>query len=309
MSLEAMQWAFRQTVGRSSDKLILLSLADISGNEHLAWPSHQRLERDTELNRKTIKDSLKRLMESGFIRDTGERRGATRKVVVYQLSVGRDVNKTENGPIKQAQNRAYSEEVMGPKTDGNGPKNGHKWAQKRAPEPIKEPTKEPKINNIGQVDQVLEHINTVCNRSFKFIDTNRNHVKPLFKHYTLSEIFLVIDFKNDEWGWQPEMRKFLRPETLFKGKFESYLQNAIEWHNAGRPSHETIQRNRSGYGNQQPRQPTVEQNNAACERIYQELSEDAERECQNQVAGYQNLGANGEDIQGVVVEAERGSWG
>lgn len=247
MSLEAMQWAFRQTVGRSSDKLILLSLADISGNEHLAWPSHQRLERDTELNRKTIKDSLKRLSEAGFIRDTGERRGATRKVVVYQLSVGCDVNKAENGPIKQAQNRTHSEEVMGPKTDSNGPKNGHKWAQKRAPEPIKEPTKEPKINNIGLEHRVLDHLNRITGRSFKHLEATLKTIRSLFKNYQLSEINLVIEFKNDEWGWQPEMRKFLRPETLFKGKFESYLQNAIEWHNAGRPSHEQQRIRPQGY--------------------------------------------------------------
>ena len=42
----------------------------------------------------------------------------------------------------------------------------------------------------------------------------------------------VIDIKVQEWGKNEKMNKYLRPETLFGTKFESYL-NEKEEKNAG----------------------------------------------------------------------------
>ena len=36
----------------------------------------------------------------------------------------------------------------------------------------------------------------------------------------------VIGFKAQQWGGDPKMRQYLRPDTLFGTKFESYLQAA-----------------------------------------------------------------------------------
>jgi len=37
----------------------------------------------------------------------------------------------------------------------------------------------------------------------------------------------VIDSKVVEWGNNADMKKFIRPETLFGPKFESYLQSVV----------------------------------------------------------------------------------
>ena len=57
--------------------------------------------------------------------------------------------------------------------------------------------------------------------------------EELKKEYTLPDFITVIDTKCSQWLNDPEMDRFLRPETLFGTKFESYLQekpqNTGDW--------------------------------------------------------------------------------
>ncbi|MGL5800623.1 MAG: helix-turn-helix domain-containing protein, partial [Plesiomonas sp.] len=85
MSIDAMRWAKPIKTGRSSSKAVLTWLADMCGADLTAYPSIAALADATELNVKTVQSSLKHLVELGLIDDTGERRGATRQVIVYRL--------------------------------------------------------------------------------------------------------------------------------------------------------------------------------------------------------------------------------
>lgn len=62
MSIEALAWAFKQKVGSSSAKLVLIHLSD-RYNEHLGygWPSIPHISEDTELNEKTVRSCIKKL--------------------------------------------------------------------------------------------------------------------------------------------------------------------------------------------------------------------------------------------------------
>ena len=47
--------------------------------------------------------------------------------------------------------------------------------------------------------------------------------------FTVDDFKKVIDNKSAEWGKDSKMSKYLRPETLFGTKFESYLnQTAVK---------------------------------------------------------------------------------
>lgn len=92
MSLDATNWAWRikfpDRKGGSLKplkKLVLLSLADRAGEDHTCYPSMQRLEQDTGLDRKTILKIISELLADHLIRDTGERKGVTKRVKVYKL--------------------------------------------------------------------------------------------------------------------------------------------------------------------------------------------------------------------------------
>ena len=92
MSLDASIWAWKvrqkQKKGGSLKplkKLVLLSLSDRAGEDHCAYPSVSRLVEDTEMDRKTVLKIIDELIEDGLIIDTGERKGRTKQVKVYQL--------------------------------------------------------------------------------------------------------------------------------------------------------------------------------------------------------------------------------
>ncbi|WP_180059349.1 helix-turn-helix domain-containing protein [Acinetobacter sp. YH12128] len=137
MSIDATRWAWAVSVNNSSQRLVLLSLADRAGEDHTAWPSIERLAKDTVLDKKTVQKVLIELIKLQLIIDTGERTGPTKRVKILKLNgvKGREeytqnrddlnskkdikskANQPKNGNIKQSQNRDCS-------NFGNNSENG-----------------------------------------------------------------------------------------------------------------------------------------------------------------------------------------
>jgi len=82
MSIDATNWAWSLQGLTPSEKLVLLSYADRSGETHEAWPSWSRLILDTGITRKTLHKVLTSLQTKGLIIKTGEKK---RQVFVYRL--------------------------------------------------------------------------------------------------------------------------------------------------------------------------------------------------------------------------------
>ncbi|WP_411697851.1 DnaT-like ssDNA-binding domain-containing protein [Citrobacter freundii] len=99
MSRHATEWAWKTNPGSSSLKLILLSMADRADEYNLCYPSIERLVTDTSLNKKTVQAGLISLIGMGLISDTGERKGATRRVRVFSLNIPKNGNVTKIGNI------------------------------------------------------------------------------------------------------------------------------------------------------------------------------------------------------------------
>lgn len=134
MSRAATDWAWSLAVKPATLKLLLLSLADRADEYHQCFPSIARLEKDTGLNRKTIVQNIKKLVEMGILNDTGYRRGQTQQVKVYQLNL----NSTENGTVpKTEQYRNYRERV--PFLPDNSTENGTQNQSLTSQEPINTP--------------------------------------------------------------------------------------------------------------------------------------------------------------------------
>lgn len=138
MSLDASLWAWKQKCGKSSSKLVLLSIADRAGADHCAYPSIETLSKDTELNPKTVRSAIKHLTEVGLIRDTKLRKGPTQQVKVYQLIgvIGRDETLPKTDTFKDTQNRKTTKNGRLPKTDLKTTENGLEDTQNWVAEPI-----------------------------------------------------------------------------------------------------------------------------------------------------------------------------
>ncbi|MFW1918827.1 helix-turn-helix domain-containing protein [Acinetobacter baumannii] len=118
MSLDASIWAFKAEVKTSSQRLVLLALADRAGESHKCYPSIKRMVKDTLLNRKTIIKVLDELEASSFIKFTGEITG--NGVKVYQLIgvMGREEDSVTSPQNGTSTNNGTSSNF------GTGSKNG-----------------------------------------------------------------------------------------------------------------------------------------------------------------------------------------
>lgn len=65
--------------------------------------------------------------------------------------------------------------------------------------------------------------------------TKRPIIARLNEGFTVADIRAVIDEKAQQWIGNDTMERYLRPQTLFGSKFESYLQEARR-HTRSEPS-------------------------------------------------------------------------
>ncbi|MGL6025672.1 MAG: helix-turn-helix domain-containing protein [Vibrio sp.] len=183
MSRAANDWAWSLDIKPASLKLLLLSMADRADEDHCCFPSIPRLEKDTGLNRKTILSGIKKLLECGVLKDTGEKRGRTMRVIVYKLvGVENGITKLDARTVKQStletvpkteqyQKRNDSENgtLNSPKNGTlNSPKNGtlnrpENGTQNQSLEPVIEPVRDlvpSKLETAKPEDPVLFEIPT-----------------------------------------------------------------------------------------------------------------------------------------------------
>ncbi|NLU53422.1 MAG: hypothetical protein GXX10_11250 [Clostridiaceae bacterium] len=96
-----------------------------------------------------------------------------------------------------------------------------------------------KENNINSpdipFDEIISYLNEKAGTNYRSkSQTSRRLIQARFNEgFTLDDFFKVIDNKVADWGHEPapgekDMRPYLRPETLFGTKFESYLNSRPE---------------------------------------------------------------------------------
>lgn len=73
--------------------------------------------------------------------------------------------------------------------------------------------------------EIIEYLNLKAGTHYRSsTKATQRHIKSrLNEGYELDDFKKVIDVKTDDWLGNNEMAKYLRPETLFGNKFESYL--------------------------------------------------------------------------------------
>lgn len=83
--------------------------------------------------------------------------------------------------------------------------------------------------NNGEIyKNIIDYLNSRCNTKYRCntLNTQKHINARLNDGYTEDDFYTVIDKKADEWCGT-EQEKYLRPDTLFGSKFESYLNQKI----------------------------------------------------------------------------------
>ena len=87
------------------------------------------------------------------------------------------------------------------------------------------PAKNKKQDNCEDlIVEIVNYLNFVCNKNYKHsTNATKKHINARLREgYIFSDFKKVIDTKHKEWSGT-KMEQYLRPETLFGTKFESYL--------------------------------------------------------------------------------------
>jgi predicted phage replisome organizer/uncharacterized phage protein (TIGR02220 family) len=86
-----------------------------------------------------------------------------------------------------------------------------------------------KSHDHAAAKEIIDYLNLKTGKHFKYTKNNINKIKTRLKeNFTLDDFKIVIDKKTYEWLNDDKMNQYLRPETLFGSKFESYLQQEVK---------------------------------------------------------------------------------
>lgn len=95
-------------------------------------------------------------------------------------------------------------------------------AKEKEKEKVKEKEKE-KDQPALKPERVIEYLNKISGKKFRNTEKHFTFIKARIKEgYSKKDFLQVIQVKTDEWRGT-EMWKFVRPETLFGNKMDSYL--------------------------------------------------------------------------------------
>lgn len=155
----------------------------------------------------TIDRTLNSLVDKGFISRTSCATKHGYRAVEYAA-----ISPTHTDEIPDAEPQTVATDD--PRTPTNEPQpllnEPQTPAQSKEPDPTEE---------------IVDHLNQRAGTHYKATTANtRKLIKARLKEgFTVDEFKLVIDKKCAEWLNNRDMAQYLRPETLFGNKFESYL--------------------------------------------------------------------------------------
>lgn len=154
----------------------------------------------------------------------------------------RDNEKYESRVAANRENGKKGGRPKKPKGNEENPKNPMVLEEtERNPEnPIKsndkDNDKEKDINTLSAkpdrtetIRKVVQYLNDKAGKHFKASTENtKKHINArLNEGYSLDDFIAVVDKKVQAWKGDPQMDRYLRPETLFGRKFESYLNENV----------------------------------------------------------------------------------
>lgn len=240
-----MNWAREITLGKASYKAVLMGLAYFHhGKNDECFPSIPTLIQFTELNEKTIRGALEWLRKSGLVNyDPGCKRHR-RYILNFEIQSANSGGLNKGGKSsnfgalktgsKSSKSGGIEPDSNPPKTDFQSSKNDSPILQDWSTNRItgltgKEITPcSPPSENIEIANRVILALNQRAGKNFKLIDSNRKWIIARLKDdFTETDCLRVI--ANRVMRWQgTEHAQYLRPETVFGNKFDSYLNDAGE---------------------------------------------------------------------------------
>lgn len=193
------EWALDKDI---KDELgLLLIISSLTAEKGYCYASNDYLAKIFKTNVVTISRKIKILEEKKYIEIEYEKKGClviSRKIRLTKMltAINKNVNRTINKNVKENNISNIN----------NTNNNNIIYSQ------------------VLPYEEIINYLNLKANTHYRHnIKKTQSLISARFnENFTLNDFKRVIDNKVSEWK-DTEMEKYLRPETLFGTKFESYL--------------------------------------------------------------------------------------
>ena len=201
------------------EKLILVEI-DSLDNEDGCFASNEHFSKFFSLSKNRCSEIIKSLEEKGYIKiDYIYQEGSkaiSRRVIRCVRNIDGGIRNIDN-PIRKTE-EGYSEN----REDNNTSFNNTFSNTSNKKDIVEQSSTTPL-----PYEEIVQYLNQKTNKNFKHTSkVTQRHIRArLAEGFTVSDFKQVIDKKCSDWLRDQKMKEYLRPETLFGTKFESYLNS------------------------------------------------------------------------------------
>jgi uncharacterized phage protein (TIGR02220 family) len=200
----------------STQKLVLISLADQANDDGVCWPSIGSISKRTGLKDRAIRGAIQALQNEGYLQVEKYRGRASN----YVVTPARDAALEETEPRH-----------LMPKTPASNAANLAPNAGLLEPSMIRNRNKNINTKSFSEsAKNVIDFFNRKCDKHARPHGSSLNAVVDILKAgYSEDDCRAVIVRKNREWGNDDEMKKYIRIGTLFRERnFANYVSEIPE---------------------------------------------------------------------------------
>ena len=201
------------------EKLILVEI-DSLDNEDGCFASNEHFSKFFSLSKNRCSEIIKSLEKKGYIKiDYIYQEGSkaiSRRVIRCVRNIDGGIRNIDN-PIRKTE-EGYSEN----REDNNTSFNNTFSNTSNKKDIVEQSSTTPL-----PYEEIVQYLNQKTNKNFKHTSkVTQRHIRArLAEGFTVSDFKQVIDNKCNDWLRDHKMKEYLRPETLFGTKFESYLNS------------------------------------------------------------------------------------
>ena len=201
------------------EKLILVEI-DSLDNEDGCFASNEHFSKFFSLSKNRCSEIIKSLEKKGYIKiDYIYQEGSkaiSRRVIRCVRNIDGGIRNIDN-PIRKTE-EGYSEN-----REDNNTSFSNTFSNTSNKKDIVEQSSTAPI----PYEEIVQYLNQKTNKNFKHTSkVTQRHIRArLAEGFTVSDFKQVIDKKCSDWLRDQKMKEYLRPETLFGTKFESYLNS------------------------------------------------------------------------------------
>ena len=205
-------------------KLLYGEITALCNEKGYCWANNSYFSELYGVSKKTISNWISSLDERGFIKsemiykenskEIRERRLYITRMEKDFVTYGRNVL----NPTEENFHTPMEEKVKDNNTSFNNTSNNTR--------DIKDIVEQSSTTPLPY-EEIVQYLNQKTGKNFKHTSkVTQRHIRArLAEGFTISDFKQVIDKKCSDWLRDQKMKEYLRPETLFGTKFESYLNS------------------------------------------------------------------------------------